>query len=97
MDVISYNYGAGDALSQAMTSQAAMLSQHAHDLLTAGKALTADSLVGLGGSAYLETLTRLTSLVSDLGDTIVRHSAAVGNSFHSANAVDGGAANMFHM
>lgn len=94
---ISYNYGAGDALSQAMASQAAMLSQHAHDLLQAGRALVAQDLVGLGGDAYITTLTRLTGLVSDIGDTIVRHSAAVNNSFVSANAVDGANAQNLQM
>ncbi|BCQ06631.1 hypothetical protein JMUB5695_00040 [Mycobacterium heckeshornense] len=91
---ISYNYGAGADLSHAMATQAAMLSQHAHDLMQAGNALVSEHLIGQGGDAYLDSLRRLTSAVSDIGDTIMRHSSAVDASFLGANHVDATAANL---
>jgi uncharacterized protein YukE len=91
---ISYNYAAGADLSQAMASQAAMLSQHAHDLMQAGTALVSENLVGQGGDAYLDSLRRLTSAVSDIGDTIMRHSSAVNASFGSAHDTDTAAAQL---
>jgi uncharacterized protein YukE len=91
---ISYNYGAGADLSQAMSSQAAMLSEHAHDLMQAGTALVSEHLVGQGGDSYLDSLRRLTNAVSDIGDTIMRHSTAVNASFESARGTDAGAAQL---
>jgi uncharacterized protein YukE len=91
---ISYNYGAGADLAHAMATQASMLSQHAHELMQAGIALTSEDFQGLGGDAYLDSLRRLTSAVSDIGDTIMRHSSAVTDSFHSAQSTDTAAAHL---
>lgn len=94
---ISYDYGAGGDLSHAMAGQAALLSQHADDLLTQGKALVAENLVGNAGEAYLGSLTRLCRAVHDIGDTIVRHSGAVNNSFGGMHATDIGNAQNLSM
>jgi uncharacterized protein YukE len=77
-----------------MATQAAMLSQHAHELMQAGTVLVSEQLQGQGGDAYLDSLRRLTSAVSDIGDTIQRHSAAVTSSFGSAHDTDSMAAQM---
>lgn len=89
MDQITYHYDAGSGLSQAMHVQATMLMQQADDLLQRGQALVAEHLKGQGGDAYLASLTQLCKAVTNVGETIARHSTAVNNSFSSAAATDG--------
>ena len=91
---ISYQYEAGQALAQAMKTQAQLLSEHSHELYQSGTALVAEYLQGQGGDAYIATLQRLTGSLNDLADTIFNHSGAVGGSFSDMASTDTLAAHM---
>jgi uncharacterized protein YukE len=91
---ISYNYGAGDALAQAMKMQAQQLGEHSHELYQSGTALVSEYFRGIGSDAYIASLQRLTNALNDLADTIVNHSGAVTGSFGDMSSTDTMAAQM---